>query len=329
MADEIKKIIQSPIEVNGDTYYLNSHQASKTQCALTIKQHKQGTNGTENLSFNGSAFVSVDIVPATGGKFSGPILVPEQQESDLSKIDKESVVNYGDIEQFLSSLVGIPYYFWDGSTLSNQTDTETNTLQNINIVVGSLNNFAKFNSKKTSVKPCLYVGINGDSNSNNYNEIYFCNGKSSYYTLTDTAIKTLINGEVKSFEELFDANTANHIELASDIQQISSKLTRILNGSITVPNAKHAKEAAKADYATNAGSADESKKSDYATTADKATNDGNGNNIVNTYYRAGSCIGALKPENAAHSIFLGSTDPKDVGNLGDIWIKYTTPLAKK
>ena len=118
--------LDKTLKVNNKTYEVTavySDEAGKVTNPLTVT--KQETFSTTAPAFagnastyDGSAERSLNIVPAEGGAFTGPVLFKRLQELGLSEEDAQYLaVNRADITKLLSDISGCPCYTWDGTLL--------------------------------------------------------------------------------------------------------------------------------------------------------------------------------------------------------------------
>lgn len=118
--------LDKTLKVNNKTYEVTavySDEAGKVTNPLTVtKQENFSTTAPAfagNAStYDGSAERSLNIVPAEGGAFTGPVLFKRLQELGLSEEDAQYLaVNRADITKLLSDISGCPCYTWDGTLL--------------------------------------------------------------------------------------------------------------------------------------------------------------------------------------------------------------------
>ena len=125
--------LDKTLKVNNKTYEVTavySDEAGKVTNPLTVT--KQETFSTTAPAFAGNASTydgsverSLNIVPAEGGAFTGPVLFKRLQELQeliqelgLSEEDAQYLaVNRADITKLLSDISGCPCYTWNGTLL--------------------------------------------------------------------------------------------------------------------------------------------------------------------------------------------------------------------
>ena len=305
--------LESTIAINGDDVLYNinavhsdsadsatlaaqAEEAAKVAHKLTIKSHNKAD--VSFIEFNGEEAKAIDIVPASGGSFQGPITVPDP--ADTTKIDNSTVVNYKIIKSIVELLTGSPLFSWNGSELTAQTLADGTTLQKVSIITGDYDDLTALVESATCPSVFLYICTDG------YNKIilktpdgrlmdlansaaYLAGSTqdSSYTGDSLTAALNTIGGRLTATEQGITTNAKN-------ISANSTSINNIKNGTIVVGKAAHA---VSADSAT------------------KATQDSDGKQINLNYYRS-----TLKSDRV-NSITISTNAPSG-GNDGDIWIKY-------
>lgn len=122
---QLDKILQ----VNDDTYEVNAvyaDEAGKVHNPLVIKkQTGWADTDTETAltnpdgEYNGYKQENINIVPAEGGYFTGPIHVKNASDfDDLTDVERLTLaINRADITTLLTRLTGAPAYLWRDSQL--------------------------------------------------------------------------------------------------------------------------------------------------------------------------------------------------------------------
>jgi hypothetical protein len=199
---ETKKL-HSILDIDGDSYEVNavhSDAAAQVDNKLVINQVdlKGETNAIE---FNGSTPQSISIVSSTGGAFTGPVIVKSLEESleDLSKdlediesseeleaqlaeAKKNLVINYDDISTIIQNLTGHPCLKWDGTELKTELTENGLTIQEVNLITGTLENYKIFIEQEE--KPTFFLYICEDTG-----QIFFGLDSSSYKQLSTSSLK--------------------------------------------------------------------------------------------------------------------------------------------
>lgn len=131
--------------VGENTYNINavhSDTAAQTVGKLVINVDR----ATDAIDFNGNNDVSISVVsPELGADFAAPITVPEY--SNKSDIDSDSVLNFGDLQYYVSKLTGASWFKWDGDTLIPTTSNGTEQLLRMSVVTGLDGDSLAFNAQ--------------------------------------------------------------------------------------------------------------------------------------------------------------------------------------
>jgi hypothetical protein len=135
MAENLKNTLL----INGIEYNINAvhsefaDEATKTKASLTLTK-SLSTGDDKSQIFDGENNEEIKYVPASGGKFTGPVLIDANLDDvDQSDINK-AIINYGQITSKIADLTGAPLYTLDDNyqirsvTDANQTDYKLNTL---------------------------------------------------------------------------------------------------------------------------------------------------------------------------------------------------------
>lgn len=191
MAKELDNIIK----IGNDFYDVTAKKANRVANSLKINKVTFGgeTAATPVAEFYGDEAKTVEIVPTTGGKFKGPIRVPDanvvQDGVSNTRANGEffddAVLNYKDIKnKVLSNLLNTSVlYNWNGTELNPVVEK---AIAGISIITGTeasllgTNGFAQKNNTSKQISAYLFVCT--DTNS-----IYF--GTSGSSTATRLANK--------------------------------------------------------------------------------------------------------------------------------------------
>jgi hypothetical protein len=200
--------------------------ANEVKYALHIKEA-----GTETCSFNGSEDITIDIVPATGGVFSGPIRVPANEDESLPD---EAVLNYKDIvNKVLYQLINnSTTYVWDGDELS--PTSANGAINGLSLITGSfsaLEAFIDYNKNTASTKINAYLYICTDNGNIYYNTIN-----------SDTAVPVAINA-TNLCSTTKDGTDYTADSLQKILSDITTDILQIKNGGIAVKKAESAESA--------------------------------------------------------------------------------------
>jgi hypothetical protein len=248
---QLDKILQ----VNDDTYEVNAvyaDEAGKVHNPLVIKKQISWTETDTALNnsdgqYNGYRPENINIVPAEGGYFTGPIHVKNASDFDgLTDVERLTLaINRADITTLLTRLTGAPAYLWRDSQLlpivldisvpqsSTQGDTESTTEQEtaesevittvyakISFIFGDYKDFDAFIA--SNAKPDIYLYICIDDSRTAKTEANNC------------ASNIYLGGDV-----LF-ASSPRYIRIASHAD--------LANRALNADNADKATESDKATY---------------------------------------------------------------------------------
>lgn len=155
MAENLKKTLN----IDGTDYNINavySDEAGKVTKPLTIKE-----SGVEVGKYNGSVDISettkseINYVPADGGKFTGEVLL-DNGYSDLGQATDESIINFKQINDLVSTLRAAPLHKWNSEEqqFDNVVDAN-NTLLRLNVVTGTSEDFNSESFKRFMCVPDL------------------------------------------------------------------------------------------------------------------------------------------------------------------------------
>lgn len=173
MATENLKL-EKYIEVNKIKYDVDAVSATQVDNSLTIIE-KKSKNEDKTKSFNGSAGVQIDIVPAAGGHFSGPITVENSELS--SETDGNTVLNYRTISTLIENFTGAGWYSWSNNKFNTVTSTN-GVPQHFGIVVGEekeVQNFVTTNFNKKHLPKYIYL-------CHNTGNLYYGSSTNDQYT---------------------------------------------------------------------------------------------------------------------------------------------------
>jgi hypothetical protein len=329
MAKELENIL----EINGEEYNISAVQADKVANALRIKKHLLTTTNEE--TFDGSTpDQELDIVPAGGGRFTGKIRVPANENA----LTTEDVLNYGDLKNRVITELekNTVLCEWNGEKLIIGGDEES--IKSICIITGrdsSVNELAHYVYANKPVSAYIYV----DSE---LGTIYFGTCDSETVTAVKVSAENAINAEnAKNAENAINAENAVKIVDPEDdsncftYDQLEGfdTLLELLRKRIIEEAKLNSNSAAKLSHilrdtnTSQEGAGDNTiitfKKAERASTADsaslatKAVQDANGKTIHFNYYRTNAA-----GSSQVSKLITISPELPSGGNDGDIWIKY-------
>jgi hypothetical protein len=323
--------LANTLQINGETYNINAVQAKHATDADTAKKAKQlehvlsliintFSDTAEKIYYDGSEDYKVSLVPASGGKFTGPLRVPNV-EGTINKtgdvIEPEAVLNYSDIANtVLTEFINkSTIYNWDGEELLPQITG--GTINGISIVVGNranLESFVNANNRKTKnhILAFLYISLDADADNTEDNAIYYGTYDSTATRLAGSAANKLIKPRELSVS--LASTAAVKFDGTKDVTLgITGKLP-VANGGT---GAGSAEEAIK-----NLGVAAASHTHKYAASSEvngaaiKAVCDNDGHEITK-YYQPRILTGTVDPSKSTVAAVKNAAD-------GAIYIKYTT-----
>ena len=112
---EDNRNLKNTLDIEGELYNVNAVEAERATTVLgelNVTEHtiENPNPDTPTYTFNGPQQVSLDIVPSSGGRFSGPIQA-ESINVGLSDADDRAILNYADIKnKVMPNLTGSPCY---------------------------------------------------------------------------------------------------------------------------------------------------------------------------------------------------------------------------
>jgi hypothetical protein len=208
-----------------------SLEATKVKNALTINEYyyddkAEEKSKVEKKSFTGEDNQTIEIVPATGGKFTGNIYT-----NNVTEIKDESVLNYSDIKhKVLTNLLNNSVlYTWNGSeVVGNENGSD---IKNVCIVTGesaNVNSFAELNKNSKTFPAYIYVATDG--------KIYFGTYKSStpsgVEVSAENAIKANQLTEERKLKVDLEATTDSFFNGTADVTLgVSGKLAPANGGT--------------------------------------------------------------------------------------------------
>lgn len=216
--------------------------------------------GTNSFAYKGDIESTLDIVPSSGGVFTGPIYAPDINAGDGFNVNKFQVTNYNSVDTIIRELKGFPVYEWKRTTepqveaLTAVTLKESEdgppTMLPFKVVVYKTGGFWNANNLKklkftNCTTACNFLIINADeSDTDEYGRTLL-----GTYTPNGSPLCTYVELRV---EEADHANDATNVT-----DSIGSMLLRSIfvynDSDIITPQVKNA---ANADVAVKLGTAD-------------------------------------------------------------------------
>lgn len=331
------KNLKNTLKIDNEEYNItavHSDSASKVDNKLTI--YKMEYVNATPVEFDGASAKSLEVVPATGGTYNGPVMI---ENNDLSSAQPKQVLTYSNVEQLTEQLTGFSCYYWDGSDLTSIKKDSDEALGKASLIVGpekslaSLANYVTNNQIDGMPVYWLYISdespysiflctvdesiklgltseklVSPDNSANHYEftaeELY---NRFSSLTSADDNLRTALNNLKSVVDSISGSSTViiNLVEISNILEQNKQQIENIVNGKTVVAKATNASYATEATKATKAVSDNTTysysiDKGYYRSTANQAT-------AYNTY---------------ANTITISTTEPPtNSGNPGDIWIK--------
>jgi hypothetical protein len=78
---------------------------------------------TNAFAFKGDSEAEIEVVPSSGGVFTGPIYAPDVDAGDGFNINKFQVTNYNSVDTIVRELKGFPVYEWTGTQVLALTES--------------------------------------------------------------------------------------------------------------------------------------------------------------------------------------------------------------
>lgn len=240
------------LTVNDDVYNINAVYADKAgQVKHSLIVNKQTGLAPESKvplfdAYNGSAQRTMNIVPAEGGAFTGPVILKSLAELGIeegSAAAESLAVNRADISRLLYDLAGCPCYKWDGETLlpitylsspststdenennseieastdtdKNNSEVETTTEQvdgvviaKLNIIFGAEADLAALDA--AAVRPKIYIYICTDYTNGKNDGKLFVGGSDLGFTSTPQQLARRVPEAVKADNATKATNATN------------------------------------------------------------------------------------------------------------------------
>lgn len=334
-ASEANHALEADHAINAD----EAEKAKKVNEKFTI--NKVGLINTTTVNYDGSVSQNIDIVPASGGKFSGNIAVRDLSNDELAS-NGELVLNYNSIvTKIVDKLINTSTMAtWDNSSKKLIFVNSSAAVNGLCVVKGNnseLTTFSAENNKAKWLPDYLFICTDtgniycGTSTSTatvqlalKATQLVSSSSNESYFDFNDILnLTSLVNQQSQELSELNKTindldeaieTTAKNLASAESAARWASTIAStnneqinwIKDGNITVGNAASANMAT---YAASAGNAES------AGSATKATQDSDGKQINLNYFRSAS------NNTTVNTITISSNTPSG-GSNGDIWIKY-------
>jgi hypothetical protein len=90
---------------------------------------------TNAFAFKGDSAAEIEVVPGSGGVFTGPIYAPDINAGDGFNINKFQVTNYNSVDTIIRELKGFPVYRWTGTLVSALTEGTPPTMLPFKVII--------------------------------------------------------------------------------------------------------------------------------------------------------------------------------------------------
>jgi hypothetical protein len=237
--------LATTITVNGDTYIVNAETANQVVNSLIINKidiegntiSVDAENGS--VSFNGSSAKSLNIVPSEGGKFTGPVHIGANTESNTEFPD-EAILNYADIKGVLLNNLfnnSVAYCCNNDGTISPNVSDKS--LDSLSIIYGNetgLKAFADKNKENKEIPAYIFICTEIDSGATTAsNNIYFGTYENEP---TRLATNSELADKAKKLESTstFITNLAYDAAVAFDGEKKDKDVVLGVTGTLSVAN---------------------------------------------------------------------------------------------
>lgn len=92
------------------------------------------SNG-HSFAYKGDFDTTLEVVPSSGGVFTGPIYAPDIDAGDGFNINKFQVTNYNSIDTIIRELKGFPVYEWTGTQVRALTEGNPPTMLPFKVII--------------------------------------------------------------------------------------------------------------------------------------------------------------------------------------------------
>lgn len=90
---------------------------------------------TNAFAFKGDCDAEIEVVPSSGGVFTGPLYVPDITAGDGFNINKFQVTNYNSVDTIIRELKGFPVYEWTGTQVRALTEGDPPTMLPFKVIL--------------------------------------------------------------------------------------------------------------------------------------------------------------------------------------------------
>jgi hypothetical protein len=179
--------------------------------AIGVKSEAE-RKGTNSFAYKGDIESTLDIVPSTGGVFTGKIYAPDIDTADGPNINKFQITNYNSVDTIIRELKGFPVYEWKRTTEPQVValtvpDANPPTMLPFKVVIYKSGNFwsvanlknLKFTNCDTT---CNFLIINAKDTDKEYGRVLL-----GTYTPGGSPLCTYVDLRVKEADHATNADT--------------------------------------------------------------------------------------------------------------------------
>lgn len=96
---------------------------------------RDSENNGHSFAYKGDFDTTLEVVPSSGGVFTGPIYAPDIDAGDGFNINKFQVTNYNSVDTIIRELKGFPVYEWTGTQVRALTEGTPPTMLPFKVIL--------------------------------------------------------------------------------------------------------------------------------------------------------------------------------------------------
>lgn len=96
---------------------------------------RNSENNGHSFAYKGDFDTTLEVVPSSGGVFTGPIYAPDIDADDGFNINKFQVTNYNSVDTVIRELKGFPVYEWTGTEVLALTQGNPPTMLPFKVII--------------------------------------------------------------------------------------------------------------------------------------------------------------------------------------------------
>lgn len=96
---------------------------------------RDSENNGHSFAYKGDFETTLEVVPSSGGVFTGPIYAPDIDADDGFNINKFQVTNYNSVDTIIRELKGFPVYEWTGTQVRALTEGTPPTMLPFKVIL--------------------------------------------------------------------------------------------------------------------------------------------------------------------------------------------------